>query len=449
MRSRAVVVSWVILAAVLAAGWGAFHWRASLFPWRPGAAAAAEEAPADPYRMVGADVIEADAEAVSAAGLRSRPVSVRNLPVTLTVTARTGLDMESVTHVHAQYGGKVTRVTPELGAIVRGPEAPGGPTVLCVIESNDLAQAKAAYLQAKIQLKLDADNLGRTRELVRSLVLAEKFLVDAESAVTKDTAALDAARQQLLVFGLSQGGIDEIESQQGKQRMDYVITCPRSGVIAEKGVAGGEIADPTINLFTIADTSRIWVWGDVYERDLHQVKVGDAARVVFTSDPDHPRDCRIDWISPVLDPNTHSIRVRGTIDNTARPLLADMYGTMVVTVDPGSNSMVVPGDAVVRRGSESFVFVQVESSGGSARYRRVAVKVAPVDAGFGTTDAGFGTTDAAAATAATSAGGDTSLTGGTAAAGGLIRVTSGLSAGQLVVESGALGLFNEMQQHER
>jgi hypothetical protein len=41
------------------------------------------------------------------------------------------------------------------------------------------------------------------------------------------------------------------------------------------------------------------------------------------------------------------------------------------------------------------------------------------------------------------------LTGGTAAAGGLIRVTSGLSAGQLVVESGALGLFNEMQQHER
>ena len=167
-----------------------------------------------------------------------------------------------------------------------------------MIESNDLAQAKANYLQAKIQLQLDNENLDRTKELVKSTVLAEKFLLDAQSAVTKDAALLEAARQQLLVFGVNQAEIDQIQSEQGRQRMDYIISSPRSGVIAEKGVSGGEIADPTINLFTIADTSRLWVWGDVYERDLKNVKKGDQVKARFTSDPDTAHTFTIDWISP-------------------------------------------------------------------------------------------------------------------------------------------------------
>ena len=287
-----------------------------------------------------------------------------------------------------KFGGKVTAVGPELGARVKGPGEAGGPTVLCVIESNDLAQAKANWIQASVQLKLDEDALERTRELVKSTVLAPKFLIDAESAVTKDRAALEAARQQLLIFGLSQKEIDDVKNQVGRQRMDYVITSPRSGVIAEKGVAGGEIADPTINLFTVADTSTMWVWGDVYERDLHWIKIGQPVKVFFTSEPDRARDCRIEWISPSLDPNTHSIRVRARLDNTDGHLLADMYGTMVVTIQEGKNSIVVPSDAVVRKRADAFVFVQSGSTGGITSYQRRAVKVEPVDAGFGRIQAG-------------------------------------------------------------
>ena len=394
----------------------------------------------DSYKLVAPDTLEGAADAVKTAGVATMTIEAKDVPVTLTLTGRTSLNMETVAHVHAQFGGKVTEVAPELGAKVIGPDAPGGPTVLCVIESNDLAQAKSGYLQAKVQLKLDQDNLVRTRELVKSTVLADKFLLDAESAVTKDAAVLDAARQQLLVFGLNQKDIDQIDTQQGRQRMDYVITAPRSGVIAEKGVSGGEIADPTLNLFTVADTSTMWVWGDVYERDLPLIKVGDPVKAIFTSEPDRPLDCKIDWISPVLDPNTHSIRVRGVLKNEGGKLLADMYGTLLVTVDPGKGATVVPSQCVVRQGTSAYVFVQEPGDGDMVRFKRVPVQIEPVDVGFGTSDS------AAAATSSTT---DASRTGMMGAEERPVRIVSGIHPGEVIVRSGALGLYNEIEQHTK
>jgi cobalt-zinc-cadmium efflux system membrane fusion protein len=405
------------------------------------ARAAAKAVPSDSddaYRLVAPDTLEASAATAKTAGVKTLTVEPRDVPVTLTLTGRTGLNMENVAHVHAQFGGKVEQVAPELGSLVKGPGVPGGPTVLCVIESTDLANAKAAYLQAKVQLKLDQENLTRTQELVKSTVLADKFLLDAESAVTKDAAVLEAARQQLLVFGLTQKDIDQVDTQQGRQRMDYVITSPRSGVVAEKGVSGGEIADPTLNLFTIADTSTMWVWGDVYERDLRLIKVGDPVKAIFTSEPDHPLDCKIDWISPILDPNTHSIRVRGVIDNKDGRLLADMYGTLLVTVSSGKNAVVVPAECVVRQGTASYAFVEEGTGGNMLRFKRILVQVEPVDVGFGTSDS---------AAAATSSTGDSGRSGTPGAEDRPVRISAGVQPGQIIVRSGALGLFNELQQH--
>jgi len=95
-------------------------------------------------------------------------------------------------------------------------------------------------------------------------------------------------------------------------------------MIVEKGVVGGELADPTLNLFTVADTSNLWVWGDVYERDRPRVKEGQKMKVILTSDPDHPYSCTVKWISPVIDVNTRSIKIRGELDNSTDIPRADV-----------------------------------------------------------------------------------------------------------------------------
>ncbi len=291
-----------------------------------------------------------------------------------------------------------------------------------------------------MQLKLDQDNLVRTQELVRSTVLAEKFLLDAQSAVTKDAADFDAARQRLKVFGLSDWEIDAVARQEGRERMDYAITSPRSGVIAEKGVAGGEVADPTINLFTVADTSKLWLWGDVYERDRHRLKEGQKVVVYLTSAPDVPHQTTIDWISPVLDANTRSIRIRCSLDNKDGRMLAEMYATLMVTVDDGRHTIIVPAEAVVRKRADAFVFVvQAGSPAGTATYQRRAVKVEPVDAGPGLS----------AAPPAQSSNDPTRVIGSTETPTQQLRVIDGLKSDESIVQSGALGLFNEMESQQQ
>lgn len=384
--------------------------------------------------IVRGDTIQVSDEAVGPAGIIATKVEPRDVPMTLTLTGKSALNLEYATHVQPQFGGKVVSIVPKLGDFVKGPGVAGGPTVLCVVESNDLAQAKSNWLQARIQLKIDSDALGRTRALYKANVLAEKFVIDAESAVIKDQATLEAAYQQLLIFGLKQPEIDAIETQIGKQRMDYVITAPRSGVIAEKDMSVGEIATPGNNLFVVADTKTMWIVGDVYEQDLSRIKLGQPMKVVFPSEPDRPRECKIEWISPVLDPSTHAVHVQGVLDNADGHILSDMYGTIWVTIGDGKDSIIVPADAVVREGDDAFAFVETGRSASSIQYRLTPVKTDAVDVGFGASPTASAAMSSAAPT-----------TGGRDTASASLRITDGLHSGDMIITSGALGLYNEMK----
>jgi cobalt-zinc-cadmium efflux system membrane fusion protein len=420
-----------------------------------------DSSPAGPYTVEG-DTISVNQSALVPAGIKLMQVKAQDVPMTLTLTAKSGLNMETVTHVSALFGGRVTDIRVGLGDIVKGPQDKGGPTKLCIIESNDLAQDKAAWLQAQIQLKIDQDALARTKSLFSASVVAEKALIDAESAVQKDQAVQEAARQQLMVFGLTDSDIDDIRKEAAeqvaadkagnpargasapqsveelrRQRMGYTLTAPRGGVIAEKFVAGGETAVPQTNLFTIADTHTLWVWADVYERDLSRVKAGQTFKVLFTSEPDRPRESKIDWISPVLDPTTHSVKLRGRLDNSDGHILSDMYGTMVVTVQDGKDSIVVPATAVQREEDHAFVFVQVATKDNATTFKRIPVRIEPVDVGFGAADAA----SAAASSAARN-------TGETGQSSDFVRIADGLHTHETIVINGGVGLLNEMKEQQ-
>jgi len=357
--------------------------------------------------------IEIPEAAAKRIGLETITIVPKDEPVTLRLTGRTGLNMEHVAHVKAQFPGKIVDLGPQLGTQVQGPDPSGEtrPTALCVIESVDMANAKSNYLKAKVQLTLDEDTLRRTAELVSTKVLAEKFLLDAQSAVIKDQADLRAARQNLLVFGLKNDEVEQVDKQEGRERMVYTILSPCSGTIAEKNVTRGELADPTVNLFTIADTSTLWVWGDVYERDWEKVRVGQKVKIRIAAFPSLPVECAVEFISPQLDVATRSIRIRGTIDNRDRRLLADMYGSLLVTIDEGRNSIIIPAEAVVRKLQTSYAFVRTRppGAGSAGTFEKREVSVDTVDQDR-------------------------------------LRVTKGLAAGDIIVSRGTLGLYQEMER---
>jgi cobalt-zinc-cadmium efflux system membrane fusion protein len=347
-------------------------------------------------------------------GLESIEIAAKDEPVLARFTARMGFNLEHMTHVKAQFPGKLVDIGPALGSRVKGPDSGSPPTLLCVVESVDLANAKNAYQKARVQAKLDEEALERTKQMISEKVLGPKFLLDAEAALKKDKADVEAARQNLYVFGLKEADLDKVFVQTRAQRMAYDIVAPISGTIAEKNVTRGEFADNTVNLFTIADTSTLWVWGAVYEKDWGKVKVGHKMKISLAAYPEAPLDSVVDFVSPEIDVATRSIMIRGKIDNSDGKILADMFGTLLVTVEEGKGSFIVPSRAVVRdlKTEKSYLFIrQGPETAGAATYERIPVEVKSVDEDH-------------------------------------FRVTKGLSSGKRVVTRGALNLFDEMEGQE-
>ncbi|HLY11299.1 MAG TPA: efflux RND transporter periplasmic adaptor subunit [Planctomycetota bacterium] len=359
--------------------------------------------------------IEVSPEAAKRLKLETLVLTPSTQVVTLHLTGKTSFDGDRVAHVKAQFPGKIMTAGPALGTRVSGPAAgPGGKaTLLCTIESVDLGNAKNAFQKAKVQLDLDRDSARRVKDLVDEKVLADRFLKEAEATLRMDEANYEFARRSLVVFGVEEASLEKIPVQERWERMTYDIASPISGVLVEKNVTPGEYADSTVNLFTIADTRRLWVWGDVYEMDWGKVEVGQKLYVSIAALPGRTYTTTVDLIAPSLDPVSRGIRVRGTLDNPEGTILKDMYSNLTVEVGRDPAALAAPAEALVRglQADEAYLFVRVPGSqgGGGDLFERRQVRFESLE-------------------------------------GGRVRLLEGVHAGEAVVTVGAAALDDEMRR---
>jgi RND family efflux transporter MFP subunit len=162
---------------------------------------------------------------------------------------------------------------------------------------------------------------------------------------------------------------DEIEHIDREKKTDWpkvIVEAPRDGTIVEKNVVTGELVDPTLNLFVIADLSRLSVWASCLEGDLLKLHPGQDWTVALEAVPGRQFKGKIDVVGAVFDPTQHTVTVQGTIENklpgTAsqliQPLRAGMYATATVRVPPDNSEVVVPTTALIDDGEHTYVYVQ-------------------------------------------------------------------------------------------
>jgi len=156
------------------------------------------------------------------------------------------------------------------------------------------------------------------------------------------------------------------------------VRAPTSGTIVEQNVtaaAGVKSLDNSPNLFTIADLSRIWVVCDVYENNLAQIHVGDAAAIEFNAYPGRSFHGRITNISKLLDANTRAAKVRIELVNERGMLRPNMFATVHFASQGSESRIVVPAAAVLRLQDRDWVFVKVSDK----QFRRTEVHAGPVN----------------------------------------------------------------------
>jgi membrane fusion protein, heavy metal efflux system len=283
-------------------------------------------------------------------------VGTRNLPTVLNANGSVLPDVNSTIHVTSQGSGRVISLNVRLGDYVKKGQ------VLLSIHSADLASAFADYQKATADERLAKKGLDRAQLLFSHGALAEKDLQQAEETEEKAQADVQNAEQHVRILGgdpAHPGSLIELRA-------------PVSGTIVEQNISGFEgikSLDNSPNLLTIADLGHVWVLCDVYENDLGDVHLGDAAEIRLTAYPDKTFHGRVADISRVLDPNTRSAKVRIVLPNGDGSLRPGMFAVATFRSRSSQSRVVVPATAVIRLQDKDWVF----RKDGAQQFRRVEV----------------------------------------------------------------------------
>lgn len=254
-------------------------------------------------------------------------------------------NQELLTQVFTPYQGRILKAFASVGDQVKKDQ------VLFTIDSPDLVQAESTLISASGVLELTSKNLERQRNLYRQSAAAQKDFEQAVSDQQAGEGAYKAARAAVRVFGKSDAEIDKIVSDR-KIDAALVIPSPISGLITARNAAPGFFAQPGSPpaIYTVADTSTMWMFANVPEKDAPNLQVGQEVKATIAALPGRVFPGKIATIGANVDPNTRRVLVRSEIADPKYELRAGMFANFVITIAPPKKTVAVPLDGVVREG---------------------------------------------------------------------------------------------------
>lgn len=287
--------------------------------------------------------------------------------------------------------------------------------LLGVFYSVDVGSKKNDLLDGLVQLELDQRILDRV-EKNRNAV-PEVFYLSQLRAVQGDRNAINKALNNLRLWDIPRDEIDALHAEAAKISADkdawykttegrwvkgekhstdrdsdiedagsthenpwgkVTLRAPFDGVIVEQNVHLDEmVVDNTVNLFQIADVSKMLVVASCPEDQLPTLEsLADSDRrwtVRTAGAAAEGLPGTIDEIGYMVDTNQHTAVIKGYVENPGKHLRAGQFISATVNIPPPDEVVEVPNDALVDDGKQAIVFVQPDADQSRFVMRRVEV----------------------------------------------------------------------------
>lgn len=243
-------------------------------------------------------------------------------------------------------------------------------------------QTKEAHVHTKINGWIEniyADYIGKPVKKGQSLFelyspdlvsTQEEYLAARKQGVPGQEIAVTAI-ERLKLWGVPQAEINRLKKT-GKAKRSVTFDSPVDGIIVNKTAIRGMYITPEMELYHIADLSRVWIIVTLYEYDVAVITVGDEAEIQLPYDPDKLFKGKISYIYPEIELETRTAKARIEMDNPDQKFKPGMFSNIELKKNLGE-AIVIPDDAVIDTGTRTIVFVKV----GPSRFEPRDVKAGP------------------------------------------------------------------------
>jgi cobalt-zinc-cadmium efflux system membrane fusion protein len=279
------------------------------------------------------------------------PAQIVELAVMQKVSGRIEANEQRTTRIGSSITGRVTQVMAEVGDRVQA----GQP--LAKLASPELSNAQLGFLRALSATKLAERSVERAQQLVTADVIGHAELQRREVELSVARAELRAATDQLRLIGLTQALIERLR-ETGALASEVAITANRTGIVVERKVSQGQVAQPGDPLFTVADLSNVWVVGALPEQDANSVHLNQQVEVEVAALGSQKLKGRIVFVSDTVQQETRTVPIRTAVENPKFELKPQMLATLHLSGGL-RKQLAVPGSAVVRENDKDYVFVQL------------------------------------------------------------------------------------------
>lgn len=243
------------------------------------------------------------------------------------------------------FSGRVTKVYLKLGMKTQAG------TPLFEMVSPDFIDAQKNFFQAKSAYQVAKLSLKRQQDLKINGVGSQKDLEETQTNFQVNEKEYQNAVASLKIFGVN---VNKLVFGQ-----PLIITSPIAGeIITNQVVMGQYIKADDAPKAKVADLKKVWVSGQIKEKDIRFIHELDGAEIQVDSYPDKKITGKIYHVDQMVDQATRSVQVLIDCLNNDQTLKPGMYVT-VKFIDTPENTLFVPAKAVLQFNDKSFVFVKL------------------------------------------------------------------------------------------
>jgi len=296
------------------------------------------------------DIRLASAALARRIGIETAPAIKERHAHRLTCNAETAYDARRSAEVLPRVAGVLKEVRVDLGQVVHRGD------VLAVVDSALVGASKAQYLMARAAAELAKVTYDRTVKLTEVKAAPAKNELEALTALNQAKAALLDTEQKLRNLSFTDGDLARIARENDTRNL-LKVSAPVDGTITAWDATLGEAVEPTTQLFALADTTRMWVWIDVYEQDIASVDTGQAVTFTISGTREPVFVGKVTWIGTEVNATTRTARVRAEVANPGGRIRANQFGQARIQIEPEHDALVVPRAAVQDDGEVRMVFL--------------------------------------------------------------------------------------------
>ncbi|WP_434567593.1 efflux RND transporter periplasmic adaptor subunit [Vibrio chagasii] len=200
------------------------------------------------------------------------------------------------------------------------------------------------------------------------LVKAQEELLSAYKTGRK--GLIKGSTERLVTLGVDKAQIRSI-TRQGKASQTIEIKAPADGVIASLNIREGGYLSPAQAVISAGPLDEVWVDAEVFERQAHWISSGSNAEMTLDAIPGKEWQGNVDYVYPILDPKTRTLRVRLKFSNPNGELKPNMFANIALKPISDDQVLTIPRSSVIYSGGMTRVVL----SEGEGKYRSARIEV--------------------------------------------------------------------------